>query len=226
MDSGCFAGRYFPISFEAAKVVQTDHIHHLERRSQSIDPPLVSGGLQAVPAINRVSPELPVGAEIIGRYAGHLSGPAVGIEFKQIGIRPDIGAVVGHVDWSVPHHPHAAGLTITFQLSPLAEEFPLPEFLELHLARVRLMGAPFGPGYLAVGILERHESSEIVKPGPVLPAEIPELTSRLEIIESLPQQFELVRNHAREVHLVFRKGGRALKVVRRDRKSTRLNSSH
>src|ERR1035441_6450766 len=184
MDSGCFAGRYFPISFEAAKVVQTDHIHHLERRSQSIDPPLVSSGLHVIPAINRISPELSVGAEIIGRNPGHLSGTAVGVEFKQVGIRPDVSAVMGHINWNIPHHPHAASLTITFQLGPLAKEFPLPEFLELNLARIRLLRAPFGPSHLAVGILERHESGEIVKPGPVLRAETVKLRRRTKTIET------------------------------------------
>src|ERR1022692_718817 len=148
MDGGCLAGRYLPISFKAAKVVQTNHVHHLERRAQSIDPPFVSRGLHVIPAINRISPKLPVGAEIIGRNTGHLSGTAVGIEFKQIWIRPDIGAVVGHINWNIPHHPHTASLTITFQLGPLPEEFPLPEFLELNLARIRLMFTPFRPGYL------------------------------------------------------------------------------
>ncbi len=119
------------------------------------------------------------------------------------------------VDRNVPHHPHAASLTITFQLGPLAKEFPLPEFLELNLARIRLMFTPFRPGYLPVGVLERHESCEIVKPGPVLLTEILELPSRLKIMESLAQQFELVRNHAREVHRVFRKSGRPVEIVGR-----------
>src|SRR5450755_1248778 len=140
-----------------------------------------------IPAVNRVTPKLSSGAEIIGRNSGHLRGFAIAIEFEQIGIRPYVSAVMRHVNWNVAHHPNSVRLTITLQLGPLAIELPLPEFLKLNLLRVRFGIAPFGPGYLAIGLFERHEAGKIVEPGALPLAELLELRRWTKIGESLPQ---------------------------------------
>src|ERR1035441_1327450 len=64
-----FVARYLPIRFKAAEVVEPHHIEHGEGCAKALDPPLISIGGQQVPAINRISPKLSRGAEIIGRHS-------------------------------------------------------------------------------------------------------------------------------------------------------------
>ena len=45
---------------------------------------------------------------------------------EQIGMSPDVGAIVGDVDRDVAHETDAALLTVGFQPLPLPEEFELP----------------------------------------------------------------------------------------------------
>ena len=187
VDRGGFSRRHFPKSFKASEVIQPHHVHHPECRAQPFDPPFVSGGLHAIPAVDRIPPKLAVRAEVIGRNTGHLGGPAIGIQLEQIAVRPYVGAIVRHVDWNVAHHLNAARVTIILQFIPLAMELPLPEFLDLDFLRVRLGDGPCGPGLLAVGLFERHEAGEIVQPAALTLTEILELGRGMEVAERIPQ---------------------------------------
>src|ERR1700730_12484065 len=97
-------------------MIQADHVHYFKCRSKAFGPPFVSGSLNMIPAVNRVTPKLSSGAEIIGRNSGHLRGFAIGIEFEEIGIRPYVGAVMRHVNWNIAHHLNSVRLTVTLQL--------------------------------------------------------------------------------------------------------------
>ena len=56
---------------EATKVIQANQIHVSEQRPHAVDAPPVAGLTQRVPVVNRVAPELTVGAEVIGRNSTH-----------------------------------------------------------------------------------------------------------------------------------------------------------
>ncbi len=70
-----------------------------------------------------------------------------------------------HVDWNVAHHHELRASDNNSSARPIADRTPIARISEAAISRwVRLLVAPFGPGHLAVGLLERHESGEIVKP--------------------------------------------------------------
>ena len=70
IDSGFFVARNLPISGEAAKVIQTNNIHHREYCREAINPPGKVLSLVHIPAIDGVAPTLPGGREIIWRHSG------------------------------------------------------------------------------------------------------------------------------------------------------------
>src|SRR5713101_9106200 len=100
-------------------MIESHHIEKRERGTEALDPPLVSAGGQQVPAINRIPPKLPGGAEIIRWHAGDHGRAALIIEIEQIGMSPDVGAVVRNIDRDVTHETDAALLAIGLEILPL-----------------------------------------------------------------------------------------------------------
>ena len=179
VDRGRRVPRHLPVRLEAAEVVEAHEVHEGEHGAEAVDPPRVAGAGERVPAVERVAPELAGGAEVVGRHAGLERRPAVGGEVEELGVGPDVGAVVGHEDRDVAHDADAALAGLPAHVRPLLEEEPLLELDLAHLAgelapgpgerlRSRLTRAavPGAPGRPAVGPLQRHEEGEVVRARP------------------------------------------------------------
>src|SRR6056297_3631598 len=69
-------GRYRPVGLEAAEVVDAHHVGEGGCRPQTLHPPAVARSSVLLPVIERVAPQLAVGAEVIGRDAGDGFRPA------------------------------------------------------------------------------------------------------------------------------------------------------
>ena len=67
-------GRYVPGRREPAEMIEADQVHVRQKRAKTIDPPPVPVRAERLPIVNRVAPQLPCRAEVIGRHAHHKFG--------------------------------------------------------------------------------------------------------------------------------------------------------
>src|ERR1700690_2957082 len=230
---GGLAAGNFPVSFEAAEVVEPDHIEERERSAEAIDPPLVSGRGEHIPAINRISPGLAGGAEVVGRNAGNDGRRAVRVEVKEIGMRPDVGAVMRDVDGNVAHEADAAILTVRLEAIPLPKEFELPIFEGLdfrskplrplaHSLRIAAVkrGVPGSENDSMVRVFNGHKERVVVEPGSGIRAKALEGRAigmgciRKKDLRGTAQDGHLVGNDRAKVNGVFREGGNAGEIGR------------
>ena len=124
---GGATGRHFPIARETAEMVDAQDVGVGERALHAGHPPGVFVIRHAVPAVQRVAPALAVGAEAVGRHAGHHAGLVLRVQKVQVGPGPDIDAVVGDEDRQVAHQTHTPGLGVGAQGGHLLVETPLHE---------------------------------------------------------------------------------------------------
>src|SRR5207248_8840838 len=100
-----------PIRFKSTKVIEARHIEQLERGAKPIDPPPIAALRQQIPSINRISPELAGGTEIVRRHTRNRSGISILVQLKQLAMTPHIRAVMRHIDRDVPHNADAQLMT-------------------------------------------------------------------------------------------------------------------
>ena len=95
------AGGDGPVGVEAAEVVHAHLVEELEVALEAALPPREAARLHAVPAVERVAPELAGGAEVVRRHARHGVRAALRVEVEEVGLGPHLGAVGGDVDREV-----------------------------------------------------------------------------------------------------------------------------
>ena len=181
VNGGGLAGRDFPIRRETAEVIDPNDVGETKRRAEPRNPPAEVRVTQYVPAIKRIAPPLPGGAEVIGRNSGDDRRLAAFVELEDLAIGPDVGAVAGNVDGDVAHDADAARVGGLAHRRPLREEEPLHVFMKPDLVRKlatrigqRIAAArgdvsrPRRPGLSAVLLLERGVERPVGKPGIVV----------------------------------------------------------
>ncbi len=120
-------GRYLPIRLQAPEMIDPDQLEQMALAFQSFQPPLVAISRHRVPVIQRVAPVLAVGGKIVRRNTGNDSWIPPGIEFEQMPVRPDIGAVVGNKNRNVTEQQNAFSPGVVPQALPLVIEDELLE---------------------------------------------------------------------------------------------------
>src|SRR5881296_3838246 len=75
-----------PGSREAPEMIQTEHVHVRQQNAHAVDVPAVAGAAQSRPVIDGIAPELPLSAEVVGRYPGDEAGPVLLVQEEQVGI--------------------------------------------------------------------------------------------------------------------------------------------
>ena len=108
MDGGFFFSGDGPVGLEAAEVVEADDVVHGVGAADAIDPPVAIAFEQHVPAVEGVAPALAGLAEVVGGDAGDADGREVFAELEDVGMSPDVGAVVGDEDGDVANEADAA----------------------------------------------------------------------------------------------------------------------
>ncbi len=131
VDRGWVLGRNLPAGLETAEVVEADDVAGCDGPLHALDPPVVAAGLERVPVVERIAPALAGFAESIGRNAGDHLGREIGLEAEDIGMGPDIRAVVADKDGDIANDADAALGTVTPQRLPLLEEGKLQEALDV-----------------------------------------------------------------------------------------------
>ncbi len=177
VDGGLFFRGDGPVGLEAAEVVEADDVVHGVGAADAIDPPVAVVLEQHIPAIERVAPALAGLAEVVGRNAGDADGREIGVKLEEVGVSPDIGAVVGDKDGDIADEADGAVAAV------MAQGLPLPVKGELddafHLKRGGELGAEprerlwaavrdfFGPGVPGSGGMltaQDIEENKIVEP--------------------------------------------------------------
>ena len=87
--------RNFPIGLEATKMIDTQHIKLLERRTKTPHPPIKIGCLQLLPSVERIAPQLPGLAEVVWWYASHDGRFSEIVELEELLVGPHIGTLMG-----------------------------------------------------------------------------------------------------------------------------------
>src|SRR5918998_1306778 len=175
--SGAGIGRDDPGSGEGAEMIDPQQVDLLERGSDSFGPPGIPGFGAPLPIIDRISPELPLGGEGIGRNAGDDGRTAIWVEPEQVPVRPDVGAVISDEDRYITDHGDAPLVRIATHLTPLTTKQELGEFVKSNLVSVTFLGGseglrlpqgdagrPIAPGAFSMRALQGHEGRIIVQP--------------------------------------------------------------
>src|ERR1700674_87945 len=131
-----------------------------------------------------MAPALSVFTEKIWGHAGDDFGIKVGVQTKQIGVGPDIGAVEIYKDRDVAHDANGTLRAIGAERLPLFEEEKLHDATDIEIVehfRVRLLdrrriamsqfAGPVVPAFQLETGAQTIEENEVIEPPLVLPAE-------------------------------------------------------
>src|SRR5262245_16588822 len=124
---------------EPTKMIETNHIHVGEQRTDAIDAPAIAGLPQRVPVVDGVAPELTLGAEIIWGHAGHKLWPLVFVQQEQLRVGPNVARVRRNEKGQVTNQAHALSYGVSFKALALAEQ---QELSKANLINVACQIAP------------------------------------------------------------------------------------
>src|SRR5260370_34496601 len=114
-------------------MIEADVVEIVRDPAHPVDPPRISPLLHHVPEIKRMAPAVAVFTEKIGRHAGDDFGIEVGVQTKQIGVGPDIGAVKIYKDRNVAHDANRTSRAIGSKRLPLFEEERLHDAADIEI---------------------------------------------------------------------------------------------
>src|SRR5262245_39335182 len=85
--------RYVPGGRERPEMIQANDIYVGQQGAYAIDAPGIAGAAKSLPVVDRVVPELPRGAKIIGWDTGYKARPVVLVQLKQLRVGPYIARI-------------------------------------------------------------------------------------------------------------------------------------
>src|SRR2546422_7785466 len=105
-----------------SKMIETDHIHVGEQRTESIDAPAIAGLSQRLPVVDGVAPELSLGAEVIGGHAGDELWPPLFVQQEQVRVGPNVARVRRNEKGQIANQAHALSSGISTKPVTLAKQ--------------------------------------------------------------------------------------------------------
>src|SRR5208282_6303354 len=123
---GC-SSRHMPSSGERTKVIQANCVHVRQQGAESIYAPAIAGPPVDLPVVHGVAPELSIGAEVVGRYAGYETRTVVIIQQEQFRVGPNIARVRRNEKGQVTNQAHTLCTCVFLELFALAEQDELSE---------------------------------------------------------------------------------------------------
>ena len=112
-------------------MIEAYDVHVSEQSAQPVNAPAIARPPEAFPIVNRIAPELPLRAEVIGRHAGDEACPALLIQKEELRISPYIARVGRNEERKIADQSHAPGMRMYLEPLALAEQKKLPK---AHLA--------------------------------------------------------------------------------------------
>src|SRR5271157_4959769 len=219
MNRGGFACRNLPELRKSAEMIEADVVKILRDPAHPVDPPRISLLLHHVPAVKRIAPALPVFAEKIRGHAGDDFGIEFGVQTKQVGMSPDIGAVEIYEDRNVAHDANRMLRAISTKRLPLFEEKELHgaadieivehfrlSLLDRHRIAMTQFAGPAVPAFQLEARAQAIEENEVIEPPLILPAEALVTRARVrcsgahEIVRRFKQQGQLLVENRRVIH--------------------------
>jgi hypothetical protein len=108
-------------------MIEAEEVVELKLALQPVHPPPESSEAMEPPSIDRSSPELAGGREVIRGHSTLLQQPALTIQGKQPSPAPGIGAVVGHIERDISEKGDAKPMGLRLQALPLPLQMPLEQ---------------------------------------------------------------------------------------------------
>src|SRR5208282_3253990 len=159
MNRGRLARRNLPELRKPAEMIEADIVEIVRETANPVDPPRISLLPHRVPAIKRIPPALAVFAERIRGHAGDDLGIEFGVQAKQFGVGPDIGAVEIHENRHVAHNVNRTLRAIGSKSLPLFEEKELHDAAEIEIVE-----------HFPTRLFDRHRIAMNQFAGPSVPA--------------------------------------------------------
>src|ERR1700676_1960085 len=166
-----------------------------------------------------MAPTLAIFTEKIWGHAGDDFGIEVGVQTKQIGVDPDIGAVEIHKDRDIAHDANRTLRAVCSKRLPLFEEEKLHGAADIEIVehfRVRFrdrsrlamsqFARPVVPAFQLEASTQTIEENEVIEPPLVLPAEGLETRAGIrrsgvhEVARRFEQQWQLPAKNRRVIH--------------------------
>ena len=136
-------------------MVDAHFVYKLVYRAEPLYPPAIAVGSHGLVIVQRVAPQLAVGAEIVGRHAGDGRRIAAFVQLEQLLMSPAVGAVVSDKHGHVTENLHAVVMGIFPKSLPLAVENILQEFIMRYSA---------GQFFFIIGYAVGSVAADIVGP--------------------------------------------------------------
>src|SRR5690606_21773436 len=149
----------FPVAMKGDEVVEPERVESRKGMLQTSDPPRVPGFFEDRPPIQRISPELPIFAEVVRGDPSQESAAALFIQKEDVTILPDVCAIVRDEHGNVAEQFDSSVMTIVPQSLPLLVEEVLLKSAITHFM-----------GQLSLRLLQgrwlaRHDFWRPLKPG-------------------------------------------------------------
>src|ERR1700678_3754794 len=184
MNRGRLASGNLPKLRKPAEMIQPDIVKVRRHPAHAIDPPRISLLFHHIPAIKRITPALSIFTEKIWRHAGDDLGIEFGVQAKQIGMSPNIGAIEIDEDRNIAHHTDRVLCAISAKRLPLLKEEKLdgtaniefmvqfrPYSCERRWLTMSQFAGPAVPAFELVTRTQSVEQNKVVEPPLILPAE-------------------------------------------------------
>jgi hypothetical protein len=71
-------------------VIETNQVYVRQQGTDSIYTPSIAGGAKRIPVVDRIAPQLPLCAEIVGRHPGNESGSAMFVQQEEFRVSPNV----------------------------------------------------------------------------------------------------------------------------------------
>src|ERR1700687_4447758 len=173
-----------PALRKPAEMIEPDVVKIVRDPAHPVDPPRKSLLLHHVPAIKRIAPALAVFAERIRGHAGDDFGIEFGVQAKEIGMSPDVGAVEIYENRDVARDANGMLRAIGSKRLPLFEEKELhgAAYIEIvehfrvspldcHRVAMTQFAGPAVPAFQLEARAQAIEENEVIEPPLILPAE-------------------------------------------------------
>src|SRR5258708_37357424 len=108
-------------------MIQAHDVYVSQQRSQAVDAPPVTGPPKRLPVIDRIAPQLPLCAEIVGRNTGNKLRPVMFVQQKQFWVGPHVARVRRNEKGEVTDEVHAPGASMFPKAFALAGKQELGE---------------------------------------------------------------------------------------------------
>ena len=210
---GLIAKGNCPVSLKATEMVQSHHIIPLACGSHTLDPPGEILFLVHIPAVQGITPQLTILAEIIRGTACYSFRIQILVQQEHSRIGPHLYRVIRHIDGHIANDLDTLAVGIVPKGLPLGIEQILQEAVEVHfvlqlcaifLQRSRLTEfdgiLPLIPGHTPELLLQRHKQRKVRQPCLLLAAEGAELLGLLKAVECLAQHAETALIQQAKVH--------------------------